>query len=167
VKTEGLLNMRNVKSYKLVSFLLLILLVFALDLGTKALALQQLTYAESRVIFPFMNFTLAFNSGAAFSLLGDAGGWQRWFFIGLSIIIIAVLLGWLWRVAASKLLEPLGIALVVGGALGNLYDRVVRGYVIDFLDFHLQGWHWPIFNLADSAISIGAVAIAVAILIQK
>ena len=97
------------------------------------------------------------NYGAAFSFLSDAGGWQRWFFAVLSTAVSAVITVWIFRLPKSKWIESLALALILGGALGNLYDRVMLGYVVDFLDFHWSGWHFPAFNIADSGISVGAI----------
>jgi len=97
------------------------------------------------------------NYGAAFSFLSDAGGWQRWFFAILSTVVSAVIAVWIFRLPKVKWIESLALALILGGALGNLYDRVILGYVIDFLDFHWSGWHFPAFNIADSGITVGAI----------
>jgi len=103
-----------------------------------------------------MNLTLMQNHGAAFSFLADQGGWQRWFFVVLTLVITVFLLRWLRSLPETEKGEAIAISLIIGGAVGNLIDRVQYGYVIDFLDFHAMGWHWPAFNVADSAITIGA-----------
>ena len=131
-------------------------LVLFLDQGTKILAEYYLKLHQPVEVFPFMNFTLMQNHGAAFSFLADAGGWQRWFFVVLTVVITVFLLRWLRGLRAEQRGLALAIALVIGGAVGNLIDRVQYGYVIDFLDFYLAGWHWPAFNIADSAITVGA-----------
>ena len=105
----------------------------------------------------FFNLTLVYNTGAAFSFLSDAGGWQRWFFMVLALGVSTYLVYWLMQLKKSQILLPLAIALLIGGAIGNAIDRVLHGHVIDFLDFYVQSWHWPAFNLADSAIFLGVV----------
>lgn len=136
-------------------------LVIVLDQLTKNWASAELTYATPYVITDFFNFTLLHNKGAAFSFLSDAGGWQRWFFTIVAAVVSAVLAVWLIRLPVHKRMEAIAIALVLGGALGNLYDRVMLGYVVDFLDFHINQRHWPAFNIADSAICVGAVLLIV------
>jgi signal peptidase II len=108
-------------------------------------------------VVPYFNFTLAYNYGAAFSFLADAGGWQRWFFTGLAAIFSVVMFVWITRLKSSAKLEAISLSLSLGGAIGNLVDRLIFGYVIDFLDVYYQSYHWPAFNIADSAICIGAV----------
>lgn len=136
-------------------FLLLALLILILDQLTKAWMLVVFQPYEVLAVLPVFNLTLVFNEGAAFSFLHDAGGWQRWFFIGLTSVISVGLLLWLLRLKASERLTGFSLALILGGALGNLVDRLRMGKVTDFLDFHWQQWHWPAFNLADSAITVG------------
>ena len=108
-------------------------------------------------VLPFFNFTLTHNPGAAFSFLSNAGGWQRWLFIGLTIVISVILIHWLRNVPRGETRLSVALTLVLGGALGNLWDRLTLGAVIDFIDLHYHGWHWPTFNVADSAITIGAI----------
>jgi signal peptidase II len=112
-------------------------------------------------VIPFFNLTLLHNTGAAFSFLSEAGGWQRWFFALVALIISAVILLWLKRLPRDKVWLAVALALVLGGALGNVWDRITLGYVIDFLDIYYQGWHWPAFNIADSAISVGAAMLII------
>ena len=135
----------------------LALLVLAVDQATKLWAAGTLDYGMPVTVLPFFNLTLVHNTGAAFSFLADAGGWQRIFFIVVSGVVSLVLAAWLWRLPRDARLLGIALALVLGGAVGNLVDRVAYGYVIDFLDFHAAGWHWPAFNVADSAISCGVV----------
>ncbi len=111
--------------------------------------------------------TLVFNKGAAFSFLSDAGGWQRWFFTGLSSLVSVALLVWLLRLKSDERLTAVSLALILGGALGNLIDRIRLGQVVDFLDFHWQQSHWPAFNLADSAITVGVVLMLLCSLRQR
>jgi signal peptidase II len=130
--------------------------VIALDQLTKHWAVSALRYGERIEVTPFFNLVLVYNPGAAFSFLSDAAGWQRWFFVALALAVSVWLVVMLKRHAAELLL-PAACALVLGGALGNVIDRLLYGAVIDFLDVHAGGWHWPAFNLADSAISLGVV----------
>jgi len=131
--------------------------VVALDQVTKLWAMAALELYQPVALLPFFNLTLLHNTGAAFSLLSSAGGWQRWVFTGLAMAISVVVAIWLTRVARRARGTATALMLVLGGAIGNLIDRLRLGYVIDFLDFHAAGWHWPAFNLADAAISVGAV----------
>jgi signal peptidase II len=110
---------------------------------------------EERPFTSFFSLVLTFNTGAAFSMLADAAGWQRWFFAAVAVTA-AVVIGWLLRRGGSRL-HCTGLALILGGALGNLHDRLVLGKVVDFLLFHYERWSWPAFNVADSAITVGAV----------
>jgi len=135
----------------------LVLLVLALDQATKLWAASTLDYGMPVALLPFFNLTLVHNPGAAFSFLADAGGWQRLFFIGLSAVVSLVLAAWIWRLPRTARLLGIALVLVLGGALGNLVDRIAYGYVIDFIDLHAGGWHWPAFNIADSAITCGVL----------
>lgn len=137
------------------------LLVVVLDQATKLIAESYLTFQVPVGIIPMFNFTLVYNEGAAFSFLSDAGGWQRWFFIGLSFVISIVLIVWLGKLKANQKLLTIAIALILGGAVGNLIDRSIYGHVIDFIDIYYQQHHWPAFNIADSAISIGALLLII------
>lgn len=138
-------------------WLILSAVILLLDMWTKNMASSQLYYARPVEILPVLNFTLLHNPGAAFSFLSDAGGWQRWFFTIISAVVSAVLLVWLLKLQRSEKLLAVSLALILGGAIGNLYDRVSLGYVVDFISFHYSGWYFPAFNIADSAISVGAV----------
>jgi len=129
-------------------------LVIVLDQLTKLWVLATLKLGERIEVTSFFNLVLVFNPGAAFSFLSDAGGWQRWFFVVLAIAVSGWLTFLIRRHAAERLL-PLAAALILGGALGNVIDRIRFGAVADFLDVHAAGWHWPAFNIADSAISVG------------
>ena len=142
---------------KIWPYLLLVLLVLVLDQLSKWWALTVFQPYEVVPVLPIFNFTLVFNEGAAFSFLSDAGGWQRWFFIVLTSIISLGLLVWLTRLRQGERLTGVSLAMILGGALGNLLDRLRLGKVVDFLDFHWQSWHWPAFNLADSAITVGVL----------
>jgi signal peptidase II len=130
--------------------------VILLDQATKLWVLGSFGLHERLVVTSFFNLVLVYNPGASFSFLADAGGWQRWFFVVLALAISIWLVVTIRRHAAERLL-PLALALVLGGALGNVIDRLRFGAVVDFLDFHLAGWHWPAFNVADSAITVGVM----------
>lgn len=140
-------------------WLLLAAAVALADQLTKWWVLHSFHPGEVREVLPVFNLVLTFNEGAAFSFLSEAGGWQRWFFILLTLGVSLALVLWLRRLHAGERATALGLALILGGALGNLVDRVRLGRVTDFLDFHWQGWHWPAFNLADSAITLGVVVL--------
>lgn len=133
---------------------LIISIVFFFDFITKNYAITNLLLNHSKAINTYLNFTLAFNYGAAFSFLSDAGGWQRWFFVIFSIIVVFFIS---YILIKDKESEYISYSLVLGGALGNLYDRIFLGYVIDFIEFHYNNFYWPIFNIADIAISIGVI----------
>ncbi len=139
------------------AWLALAAVIIALDLWTKHLAVQSLEMFRPVEVFSWLNLTLAHNTGAAFSLLAQAGGWQRWLFTGLAAVISVVLLVWLFRLQRGEWRVGLALGLVLGGAIGNLVDRIRLGYVVDFIDVHAGGWHWPAFNIADSAITCGII----------
>ena len=132
-------------------------LVIVFDQLSKWWANSALELYQSIAVLPFFNITLAYNHGAAFSFLASESGWQRWFFTGLAVVVSIVLLVWLKRLKTDAKLEAISLALILGGALGNVIDRVVHGYVIDFIDVYYGTYHWPAFNVADSAICIGAI----------
>jgi len=129
------------------------------DQLAKWAALAGLAYARPQEILPFFSLTLLYNTGAAFSFLADHDGWQRWFFVFLAVVIVTALLAWLAFVTIADCRIKAGIAAVIGGAVGNLIDRLAYGHVVDFLDFHWAGWHYPAFNIADAAITIGVFLI--------
>lgn len=137
----------------------LALLVAGADQAIKYAVHTGLPYGASIPLTGFFNFVHRWNTGAAFSFLADAGGWQRYFFSAVAIIA-SVVLGWMLTKPRPKI-EALGYSLILGGALGNVIDRIHRGYVVDFLDFHWQGWHWPAFNLADIGICVGAALLVI------
>lgn len=140
-------------------WLLLSLLVIGLDQATKWWALQALQPAgvPHPVIPGFLNWTLAFNPGAAFSFLASSAGWQRWFFVGLAVVISAVLVVWLARTARRDWRTAAPVALIIGGAVGNLIDRLHASAVTDFIQVYYRQWSYPVFNVADSGITVGAV----------
>ena len=121
-------------------------------MGQRALVLYR-----PQEVFSWLNITLAHNYGAAFSFLSDAGGWQRWMFSILAAVVSLVLLVWLIRLPRSEWMTAVSLALIIGGAIGNLIDRIQLGYVVDFIDVYYKDWHYPAFNVADSAITVGVI----------
>jgi signal peptidase II len=147
----------QIKKLQIIWFLLS-LFIIGLDQLSKYLITHTLDLWQSIPLIPgFFDFTLRHNTGAAYSFLDSASGWQRWFFIGLALIISAVIIVWMRKLSIKEKLEGYALALILGGALGNLCDRVIHGYVIDFILFYYEKWQFPAFNIADSAISIGVV----------
>lgn len=145
------------KSLPTVVWYTLALVIIVLDQVTKGMAEHYLEYARPVALTSWFNLTLQYNPGAAFSFLSDAGGWQRYFFSGIAVVISAVLVVWLYRLPTTQRLLPLSLALILGGAIGNLWDRVALGHVVDFISVHYGGYFFPAFNIADSAITVGAV----------
>ena len=148
-------------------WLWLSLLVVGLDQFTKQLVEAHFYLSENVELLPFLNFTLAYNQGAAFNFLSDQGGWQRGFFIAVALVVTLILAGWLRRLRRGEWRTALSLSLIIGGAVGNLIDRVLHGYVIDFIDVHYGSWHWPAFNVADSAICVGVVLLLLDALFDK
>jgi len=142
-------------------WLWLSLLVVGFDQLTKIWISATLALYESIPVLPFFDLRLLHNEGAAWSFLATAGGWQRWFLSGLAIFVTGILIVWLSRTQRQQYWLASALALVIGGAVGNVIDRLIYGYVIDFIDIYYQGWHWPAFNIADSAISIGVVLLLI------
>ena len=136
----------------MLKYLIISAIVIGLDQVTKWLMVSWLALYETVAIMPYFNLTMAHNHGAAFSFLAQAGGWQRWFFIVLAIVISTVLLVWLSKLKPEAKLEAVSLSLILGGAIGNVIDRIYYGYVIDFLDVYIGNSHWPAFNVADAAI---------------
>lgn len=151
--------MRN-SSSRFLAWLGFVLLVIVLDQLSKDWVLANVAPLVAQPLNSFFNLVLIMNPGAAFSFLSDAGGWQKWFFVALALGISGVLLR-LLHFHAHDILLSSGVALVIGGALGNVIDRLRFDAVVDFLDFHMLGYHWPAFNVADSAITIGVVLMLV------
>jgi len=143
------------------AWLWLSLVVIVLDQATKFLVTRFLELYERVEVLPVLDFTLLHNTGAAFSMLAGASGWQRWFFIGLALVVSLVLVVWIWRTPRGEKLLPLSLALILGGALGNVIDRVLHGYVVDFIHAHWGTAYFPAFNIADSAITVGALLLIV------
>ena len=141
----------------MLKYLFITSLVIFFDQVSKWFMMSWLSLYETVVIMPYFNLTMAHNEGAAFSFLAQAGGWQRWFFIGLALIISVVLFVWLAKLKPTEKLEAISLSLILGGAIGNVIDRISYGYVVDFIDLYIGHNHWPVFNIADSAICIGAI----------
>ncbi|MGK6311268.1 signal peptidase II [Variovorax sp. DT-64] len=139
-------------------WLALALVILILDQFTKTLILGYYKLGDATYITSFFNIVRAHNTGAAFSFLADAAGWQRWFFTVIGVAA-ALFIVWMLRSHAGQKLFSFGMALILGGAIGNVIDRLMHGYVVDFLDFHVAGRHFPAFNVADSAITIGAICL--------
>lgn len=141
----------------MLKWLSLSILVIIADQVTKYLVSNQLSLHQDIPVLSFFSITLAHNEGAAFSFLAGAGGWQRWFFTGIAVTVSTVLFIWLKRLEKNEKWLACALTLILGGAIGNLYDRVSLGYVVDFLHFYWNNWHFPAFNVADSAITVGAI----------
>ncbi len=144
-----------------ISWLWVSVLVVVLDQLSKYLCTVYLAYGEVIPVFPGVNLTLLHNTGAAFSFLNQAGGWQRWLFIGLALLVSLVILIWLYRLRRERAWLAVALALILGGAAGNLWDRMYLGYVIDFIQVYYKYWYWPAINIADSAIFVGAVMLLI------
>ncbi len=130
--------------------------VLILDQTTKYIAVSALLGQPPMEIAPFFNFSLVYNTGAAFGFLNSASGWQNIFFVSVAIVVSVFILIYLKRLSRADIQVAIALLLVLGGALGNVTDRLMLGHVVDFVDLHYAGWHWPAFNMADSAIFIGA-----------
>ncbi|MFQ5936852.1 MAG: signal peptidase II [Acidiferrobacterales bacterium] len=137
-------------------FWLIAVVIVILDQLSKLAAVKYLLRGSVEVA-PFLNLVLVFNSGAAFGFLSGASGWQNLLFVGIAIVVAFVIIMMVKRLGANDVQVLTGLMLILGGAVGNLIDRLRNGYVVDFIDFHFQDWHWPAFNVADSAITIGAI----------
>ncbi|SFU42533.1 signal peptidase II Aspartic peptidase. MEROPS family A08 [Nitrosomonas eutropha] len=140
---------------KLYFSLSLATVILMLDLLSKRWVELNLSYGQQIVVTEFFNLVLAYNAGAAFSFLSDASGWQRWFLSAIALLVSALIIYLLYKNTTNRLF-CIALSFILGGALGNLWDRIMLGHVVDFLDFHVSGYHWPAFNFADSAIVCGA-----------
>ena len=145
-------------------WLWLALIVFVIDQITKKWVVSQFDLYERLNVLPIFDLTLAYNTGAAFSFLADAGGWQRWFFSGIAFFVSSIIVVWMFRLKPNEKWLACALALVLGGALGNLYDRMFLGHVVDFLLFYWHPYYFPAFNVADVGITIGAVFMFIDIL---
>ena len=139
------------------SWLWLSALVILLDLGTKFWVSSTLSYNDPLFVLPVFDLRLLHNTGAAFSFLAGADGWQRWLFAGIALVVSVFILRWLRETPKSVVTLAMSYTLILGGALGNLFDRIVHGYVVDFISVHYAGWYFPAFNIADMAITCGAM----------
>ena len=146
------------KRSPLLPWLGIALVIILLDQFTKTLILGYFQLGDSRYVTSFFNIVRVHNTGAAFSFLADAGGWQRWFFIGLGAVA-TVFIVWMLRQHGGQRLFSWSLSLILGGAIGNVVDRMLHGYVVDFIQVHAGGWYFPSFNVADSAITVGAVCL--------
>jgi signal peptidase II len=148
-------------------YLWLAVLAFVLDQLSKNWIVDNIETYQAVQITSFFNLTHVFNYGAAFSFLSDAGGWQRWFFTIIAFGVSGLILWWLKQTTKQQVILPIAFCLILGGALGNAYDRLLHGYVIDFLVVYYQDWYWPAFNIADSSIFLGAALLIVEMFINK
>ncbi len=146
------------KTSSILPWLGLALIIILADQFTKTLILGYYKLGDATYVTNFFNVVRVHNHGAAFSFLAGAGGWQRWFFTGIGVAA-AIFIIWMLRAHAGQRLFAFALSCILGGAIGNVVDRLLHGYVVDFLDFHLGGWHFPAFNVADAAISIGAACL--------
>ncbi len=153
-------NSLNVSSPRLMMWLGIAAIIMLLDQLTKITFERVLAFESTKFINAYFNLVMVYNKGAAFSFLADQPGWQRYFFAAISIAA-SVFIIWLLRRHAEQKLFCWSLTLILGGAVGNLIDRLAYGHVIDFIDLHINNWHWPAFNIADSAITIGAILFVV------
>lgn len=154
-KTFGKSTGAGSSSTSLLPWIGIAAIVILLDQFTKTLILGYFQFGDSRHVTDFFNIVRAHNTGAAFSFLHDAAGWQRWFFVGLGIVA-TIFIVWMLKKHGHQKMFAWALSLIMGGALGNVIDRLMHGYVVDFLDFHWGANHFPAFNVADSAITLGA-----------
>ena len=153
--------MVQVKSDDMPKLLWISLLVVALDQLSKFVAESLLSPHQAVNVLPFFDWYLTYNTGAAFSFLAGAGGWQRWFFTATTVVISIVLYFWIRKLPRTDRVTGISLSLILGGAIGNLIDRIYLGYVIDYIQVWLGSYPWPAFNIADAAISVGAVILIV------
>lgn len=158
---------KAVSSKNSLRWLWVALIVIIADQATKWLAVGFLEFAQPVVVLPVFDLTLLHNTGAAFSFLAEMGGWQRWFFAAIAVGMTAYLSHWLYKTPADQKLLCISLAMIIGGAVGNLIDRMLLGYVIDFISIHWQQYYYPAFNIADSAITVGAVLMIWQLLTEK
>jgi len=159
------------RSEVLRNWMILAAVVVIADQITKSIATAELILYKSVAVMPMFNFTLMHNEGAAFSFLSDAGGWQRWFFTVISFVVSVLLIFWIKKLKPEEKIQAIAFSLILGGAIGNLIDRVRFGYVVDFIEIYWnsngQHYSWPAFNIADSAITIGVVLLVIEALFPK
>ncbi|MDR1057254.1 MAG: signal peptidase II [Coxiellaceae bacterium] len=147
--------------FKKYLWVIIVILAFVVDRLTKTLVLNNFTLGEVVNIMPFFNLYFTFNLGAAFSFLNQAQGWQEWLFGAIAVVVSFFLIVWQLKIPVKDLWLKISLALILGGTLGNLYDRIFYHMVIDFIDFYVKDWHYPTFNLADTAICVGAIMLAI------
>jgi signal peptidase II len=160
-------KMKNNSTRTKTLWYVLAILIVLLDQLSKWLITHHFQVYETLSVFRGFDLTLRYNTGAAFSFLDNAGGWQRGFFVGLASAVSIILLIWIKKLDAAKKIEGIGLALILGGAIGNLIDRVLYGKVIDFILLYYKHWEYPAFNIADSSICIGAVLLGFSLLLPK
>jgi len=153
--------------YKNLSWLWISMIIVILDRLSKSWIIEHLSLGQSIKVFPFFNIIYTYNRGAAFSFLNEAGGWQAWLFVIIAIGVSIFIIFWLFRLTKKQTLGKLSLALILGGTIGNLYDRIMYKHVIDFLDFYISSWHYPVFNVADSAICIGAIILIIELIWKR
>ncbi len=136
-------------------------IVVVLDQLTKYIASHSLELYQQIAVMPMFNWTLMHNPGAAFSFLANESGWQRWFFAAIAIVVSVVIVLWIKKLEQHEKWQAIALAMILGGAIGNVIDRIWLGYVVDFIQVYYQQWYWPAFNLADSAISVGVAMIII------
>lgn len=151
---------KTVPTPKPAAWFVLAALTLGLDQLTKLAVVNTMALGQSIAVTDFLNLVYVLNTGAAFSFLADAGGWQKWFFTGLALLVV-LLLAWMITRAPKQKIFATGASLIIGGAIGNVIDRLTIGAVVDFIDLYWRSWHWPAFNLADSAICLGAALLIV------
>lgn len=139
----------------MLKWLWLAVAIIVLDHVTKQVASNLLQMYQPVAVMPGFNFTLMHNTGAAFSFLSEAGGWQRWLFTAIAVVVSAVIIFWIKKLDVTERWQAIGYSLVLGGAIGNVIDRIIHGYVVDFIHWYYDKWDWPAFNIADSAITVG------------
>jgi len=152
---------RKSENTQMLKWIWLALLVVIVDQLTKYIASNSLTMFQPVAVMPMFNWTLMHNTGAAFSFLADQAGWQRWFFSIVAVVVSVVIFVWIKRLQQHEKWQAIALALILGGAVGNVIDRIWLGYVVDFIQVYYEQWYWPAFNIADSAISIGVVIIII------
>jgi len=148
-------------------WILIMLLVVVFDQYTKILSSHYLDFHQFIAIVPGVKLMLAHNYGAAWSFLANQTGWQRWFLAGVAVLMSGILSVWIYKTRVTAVAEGISLSLILGGALGNLIDRLIFGYVIDFISLYYKAWHWPTFNIADAAITVGGVMLAIEVLKKK
>jgi signal peptidase II len=154
---EKYMRMLKLDAYKGLRWLWLSVVVLCADQASKILVLRYLDVYETKEWLSFLSMTLVHNHGVAFGGFGHLQGWKVWILLLVVLCVVAYLIFWLAKTTAQERMQAVSLSLIIGGAMGNLLDRIMYGYVVDFIDFHVAGWHWYVFNVADSAICIGVL----------